>query len=432
MNVIRWIAAAMVAIFALGFAQARAMARPATLIPDIPLATSPAQEHVTALGVNAAGRYLAVWDVDAGGGNFDVWGQFIALSGQKIGDPFPIANSGKPEFAARVAYNPQDDEFLVVYEYSYETDDHDIRGQRVDGDSPTLVGEPLAVGVTTGDERAPDVAYLPAASQYLVAYAMDDDIWARRIARRGRGDDGGDFLGDEFPVAADPLSTESAPVVAAADHENFFLIAYVYAFSQDDDDVMAQRVRGEDAAEGPLLGEAFTLAASSERENAPALAYSPQARAFIALWQNALPFSEDVRGRWIDAGNLSNQPYFGSAFDVAADPVALERSPQVAVDSSTGQVLATLAYAPSPDAWYRLALVRLNRDPQAATPVLQSPSLLPERNGHVLTPRIQLAAGRSAFFLGYTIQWGTRSDADTDAYLHLADHWRVMLPMIWR
>ncbi len=431
MNSIRWFAATTTAAFLFLISPyAPTSARPAVPSDDIPIATSPAQERLDALGVNDRGDYLVVWEVDAGGGNLDVWGQYVALSGQKLGEPFPIATSSKPEYAARVAYNAQDDEFLVVYEYGYQADDHDIRGQRVDGKKGALIGPALGVGVTTGDERSPDVAYLPATGQYLAVYVMDGDIWARRIARRGQGDGGGDFLGDEFPVAADPLSPEKEPAVAAALHESYFLVAYAYAFSQEDDDVLAQRVRGAEASGEQLLGGKITLAASLERENGPALAYSPQARAFIALWQNVIPFSEDVRGRWLDAGDISAKPFIGREFEVAADAVAMERSPQVAVDAASGQVIAALTYASYPGDWRRPGLVRLQGDPWASQRILQPLSALPAGDGNALAPRIQLADGRMHFFLGYTIQWGTSPDADMDAFLHLADRWRVLLPLL--
>lgn len=433
MKRIQSIAAAGVAAFLLwAGAQAAVQARPDIFAREIPIATSPAQERLAALGVNSRGDYLVVWETDAGGGDTDIWGQFIDLTGRRLSQAFPIAATAKPEFAARVAYNPDDNEFLVAYEYAYQDGDHDIRGQRVDGDGPTLIGNALTIGVTTGDERTPDVAYLSATGQYLVAYAMDGDIWARRVARRGHGDGGGDFLGDEFPVASDPLSPESQPAVAAAFHENYFLVTYTYTFSQEDDDVLAQRVRGAETSGDQLLGEKITLASSLEREHASALAYSPRARAFITLWQVSIPFSEDVLGRWVDAGDLSSKPFIGDAFDVAADAVTMERWPQVDVDAASGQVVAALASAAAPGDWYRPAIVRLNGDPRGVNPVLVPPRALPERAGHALAPRIKLAAGRTHFFQGYTLQWGTSPEADMDAYLYLTDRWSVTLPMILR
>ena len=424
------ICAVWTASFLLGWGfQTPALARPAIFARAIPIATSAAQERLAALGVNNRGEYLVVWEVDAGGGNFDVWGRLYAATGQPLSHAFAIAATPRPEFGARIAYNALDDEFLVVYEDGYPSHEHDIRGRRVRSDPAGPVGDPLGIGITTGDERWPDVAFSSTAGHYLVAYVLDGDIWARRIARPGQGDTGGEFLGDEFPVAADPRSVETTPAVAAAIHEGYFLVAYVYTFSEGDDDVLAQRVQATAPEAAPLLGNHFTLAASLEKEHAPALAYSPQAHAFILLWQVSIPFSEDVMGRWVDAKDLSSKPFLGESFAVAGDPVAMERFPQVDIDAQLNQVVVVLAWAPSPGDWYRPGVVRLRGDPHASEHFLAPLHPLPEQAGHVLVPRVKLTPGRTQFLQGITIQWGTSPDADTDAFLYLTDRWSLMAPL---
>lgn len=423
-------------LLALTLLSAPAWAQSPFFARETPVDISPAKASLDALGVNATGEYLAVWQVDAGGGNFDIWARRAVLQPdfRWLGDAFAVADSAKSERAAAVAYNPTDDEFLVVYEYVYNAEDSDVRAQRVAGSAAApadVIGPVLSVGVTTGNENMPDVAFLAATGQYLAVYSMDGDVWGRRIARRGQGDQDGDFLGDEFIIAADAYA-ETHPVVAAASAESYFMVAYTYAFSPDDDDVRAQRVRGQMQNGEELLGAHPALADSADRENAPTLAYSSSAHAFITLWQVSIPFNHDIRGIWVDAGNYSDKPIIGQAFDVAADVLAMENAPQVDVDARTGEVAVAFSYADMVGSWSRPALVWLTPDPRVEKHVSRSVQALPERSFQTLAPRIRLWSGQSRFLTGYTARRGTSADADRDVYLLDVSRWGVALPIISR
>ncbi len=401
---------------------------------DIPLDTSLAMASIDAIAVNSQGEYLVLWQVEAGGGNTDIFARraWFHPDFQWLGDVFAIANSDRPEHTASVAYNAQDDEFLVLYEFAFSADDSDIRAQRVQGAAnvtPNLIGGMLPVAITTEAEKTPDIAYNRATGQYLAVYEMDDEIWGRRIARRGQGDNGGDFLGDEFPiVTADAPS--STPAVAAASHEGYFLVAYSYAFSPDDDDLRAQRVRGRPLHGEELLNGVFILAETQGREGAPDVAYSGMARAFIILWQNDFPANDDIAAAWVDAGNYTNDPIIGSSFPVSAQPAAQEQAPRVSVDAQTGATAVIFSYADGIEDWSRPALAWLNHDPHATPHVLRPVQALPERPFVSLGPRIHLWGGQPHFLAGYTRRWGASAEADRDAWLLAASRAGVALPII--
>ena len=409
-----------------------AWARATLFARTIPVATTPAAEHMAALGINDHGEYLVVWQVDAGGGNFDLWARRARVIPDFawLGAPFAVANSAKPEQNAAIAYNQKDNEFLVVYEYIDSPQDHDIRAQRIDAsaDAPApLLGGPLAVGVTTGSEQHPDATYLCATDQYLVVYEMDADIWARRVARRSQGD----FIGDEFIVAGAP-DAETGPAVAAARFEAYFLVSYTSAFAQEDTDIRAQRVRGRAQGTQNLLNPSFVLADTANQETAANVAYSPWARAFVAVWQQQLGENEDVLAAWVDAGNYTAQPLVGSPFAVAAHPTAVERRPRVDADSNNGDIVVALAWADTPQSWSRPAQVWLNRDPRASQHIAHPLQTLPERQFMTQDSRIRLLPGAGKFIQGYTARWGTSPNANTDAYLLTNSRWPTYLPVIWR
>ncbi len=433
-HIIPLISIALFFLFA-GVGMAATTPPPPFFAREIPLATTTAKESLDALAMNANNEYLALWQVDAGNGNIDIWARRAALRPDFhwLGDAFAVANSDRPEFAAAAAYDPIKDEFLVVYEYDYSNDDHDVRAQRVAGSAnapANLLGPSLPVAVTTGFERVPNVSFLAATGQYLVVYEMDGDVWGRRVARRGEGDQGGDFLGDEFPIAAETDREETSPAVAAAESEGYFMVAYNYAFSPADDDVRGQRVRGQKQNAEELLGEHFILADSADRENAPAIAYSRTANAFIILWQVAIPFNYDVRGVWVDAGNFSDKPIVGETFDIATDVLAMEAAPAVDVDAASGEVIAALSYAEMWGAWSRPAQVWLNADPRAAQRIIRPLQVLSERPFLTQKPRVGLIPGPNRFLMGYTARWGTSNTADQDAYLLMTSRSGLSLPLI--
>ncbi len=405
-------------------------------VREVPIAAGHYRERVSELGMNARGEYLVVWEVEQTAGDWDVWARRAALKPQFhwLGPAFPVAESQLSEEHAAVAYDPVQDTFLVVYQVKAGEGDHDIWGQRVKGQEPvdgnSLVGAPLAIGYTTGDETAPDVAFLPGTGQFLVVYTLHDDIWARRVARTGQGDGGGDFFGDEFPIATTP-EQEHRPVVKAALREMYFLVGYQVAFSPQDDDLVAQRVRGKaQQGENPLLGPAFGIASSMASEENLHLAYALREHAWFAVWQDTTPIQRDVRGVWLDAQDMGTDPLLQTPFAIAAHPQTWEQSPDAAVDPLTGDVVVTFTQAPGGESWSRGVLGWLEGEPSWPTPALRISAQTLPRPCLTQTPRVLLAPGSPRLPQAYTLQWGLGPDADTDAYLAVVDRWSTVLPRV--
>ena len=405
-------------------------------VHEVPIAAGPQRERVDALGINGRGEYLVVWEVEKTEGDWDIWARRATWKPifQWLGPAFPVADSDLSEENAAVAYDPVRDIFLVVYQVKAGEGDHDIWGQRVRGREPadgmSLVGAPLAIGYTTGDETAPDVAFLPGTGQYLVVYTLHDDIWARRVARTGQGDGGGDFFGEEFPITL-TNEREHDPVVEAAARELYFLVGYRVAFSPQDDDLIAQRVHGHaHQGEPPLLGEPFAIASSMASEEKLHLAYALREHALLAVWQDATPIQRDVRGVWIDARDLGDDPLLQAPFPLAAHPQTWEQSPFAAVDPLTGAVAMTYTQAPNGESWSQGVLAWLVGQATWPTPILRMGTHTQPRPCLTQAPRVILAPGSPRLLQAYTLQWGLGADADTDAYLAVVDRWSTVLPRV--
>ncbi|MDF1556353.1 MAG: hypothetical protein P1P84_25025, partial [Deferrisomatales bacterium] len=250
------------------------------------------------------------------------------ICGPASADGFPVADQVQDDAAPSAAHNPADDEYLVVWEYSWSAADHDIHARRLSGDGSPLTNR-LSVAVSGISESRPDVAHNPVSGEYLVVFeyaasASDHHIYARRV------DAYGSLVGSVIAVAA-LTNFEARPRVAYNLDDDQYLVVWEHRegageFTQHD--VRGQRV----AADGSLVGFAFSVTSGPLDEAAPAVAYGPAAGRYLVVWQDkgAGTGEYDLRGRLLDraggpAGavlDLSTWEYDQVAPDVAFDPGA--------------------------------------------------------------------------------------------------------------
>ncbi len=412
-----------------------------TFAREVVVADSGQDERLSAVTNNCnRAEWLVVWQWDTGGGDTDLWGRRArSIPGfEWLGDAFPIAASTSPERAARVAYNPLDDDFLVVYERKLLSDDVDVLGQRLAGwpgggdNGPDLRGSPFAIGASVGQETTPAVAFLPATQQFLVTYELNDDIRGRRVARYHMGTSGGETLGPAFIVAADPFRAEGAPTVIASDQQAYFLVAYTYEFTQNEFDVRGQRLKGFSAPGAELLDTAFDIANTTDDETQPDLAYSQNWHALLAVWTATAAGNSDVQGLWLDEYIQSGDPAMGPAFDVSANPIAYEMEPQATSDPVTGNTAVVMIVEPVPGATSRVGLVWLQPDPLALNHILTPRFTFPERPFPVSTPRLSLCPNRPGLLIGYSARFGVPPGYEYDAQLLAGSQWAVPMPLVQR
>lgn len=410
-----------------------------TFAREVPVAASDWDERLSDVTINCnRAEWLVVWQVDTGGGDTDIWGRRArSVPGfEWLGDAFPIAASASPQRAARVAYNPLDDDFLVVYERKLPSDDVDVMGQRVAGwpeggdNGPNLRGSEFAIGASVGQETTPAVAFLPATRQFLVTYELNDDIRARRVAPYHMGTNGGETLGPTFILAADPFRAERAPTVAASDQQAYFLVAYTYEFTQGEFDVRAQRVKGSSTPGDELMAAAFDIANTTDNEIQPDLAYSQNWHALLAVWTATAAGNSDVQGLWLDEYIQSGDPAMGPAFDVSAKPDGNEMEPQATSDPITGNTAVAMIVELVPGATSRVGLVWLQPNPLALNHILAPRFTFPERPFPVSTPRLSLCPNRPGLLIGYSARFGVPPDYEYDAQLLAGSQWAAPLPLV--
>jgi hypothetical protein len=117
-------------------------------------------------------EYLVVWYNNLSTDD-EIRGQLLDKHGKKLRSPFYIASSsGHDRRFPDVAYNKQDDEYLVVWENKPNTSPNEIRGQRLDSTGAILNAKEIIIyiGTTNIVPLKPKIAYANTANRYTVVW----------------------------------------------------------------------------------------------------------------------------------------------------------------------------------------------------------------------------------------------------------------------
>ncbi|MEO1085456.1 MAG: hypothetical protein AAFY88_14550 [Acidobacteriota bacterium] len=289
-----------------------------------------------------AGEFLVVWhstdDTIDSTGEIEIWGQRIeAGTGAEVGsNDFRISNQG-PDGASNsdarrpaVAYNPVDDEYLVVWDgdggMGLENDEFEIFGQRLEGASGARLSEEnfrISQMGPDGDDQfdagAPDVAHNVAQNEYLVVWGGDSDEPGDNIfAIWGQVLDGatGEAIGDHRRISTVTLNNQPnfdtrAPAIAHAVSSNHFLVVFPGDLSGDRElEIFGQLVDGETLVDVGFNRQLSDMGPDGNRgfdAEAPAVVYAPERQEFQVLWRgddNTAPYQNDefeIFGQRLDA-----------------------------------------------------------------------------------------------------------------------------------
>jgi hypothetical protein len=228
-----------------------------------------------AVAYNSQGNeYLVAWrgDDDAGtlvDNEFEIFGQRLTAAGGlagtndfRISDMGPDGNVAITAFNPALAYNPQANEYLVVWEGDDDTgalvdEEFEIYAQRLDaagaavGTNDFRLSDMGSDGNNQRDANEPSAAYDVQANEYLVVWSGDDsgetEIFGQRVSAAGSQEGTNDFrLSDVGPDGALGFVAR-APAVAYGTTPNAHLVVWdaddtggTFDFS-DDVDIYGQR-----------------------------------------------------------------------------------------------------------------------------------------------------------------------------------------------
>jgi hypothetical protein len=178
-------------------------------------------------------NFFILWnDSRKGKGQADIYGVFIDSNGNPAGDEFLVCDAPNDQIYPQMVYNPKQDQFLVTWEdFRYcKTDPCYLDTCSIYGKIFSSDGTPLSDTLIIADEGVDDrqqkIAYNPNRNEYLVVWndrrnehdAPNVDIYGRRI----KGD--GTLLND-FPVS-DFQGSQSYCSIVYAEKERMYLAVW--------------------------------------------------------------------------------------------------------------------------------------------------------------------------------------------------------------
>jgi hypothetical protein len=303
-----------------------------------------ATEVEAAVAYNSQNQeYLVVWTAELATPVKEIWGQRVDRTGALEDPAFRISPAGGERYNPDVAYDSQHNRYLVVWE-----DGLDVRGRLISATGGHITGElTIAQGYIGLDSASnPRVAYASTSDQYLVIWqygglagsSIDAQVYDYYGAPNGSA----------FDVVPYRFYASDAPPeqsdLAYNRSRNEYLVVWQQRFSGGKYDVYGRRVKMSNGV--GVQGSAFPIAATSaDDEFSPAVAAIPtvpNAGQYLVAWERDSGFDSDTQARAMSGtGSLS------FIVSLANTPWS-EHSPAVAGCESCQQFLAVWVWIPSP------------------------------------------------------------------------------------
>jgi hypothetical protein len=306
------------------------------------------QVHPASVYNHHSQEFLVVWqDQHWGWGqDADIYGRRVGPDGVPLSEHFGIAWEGNGRrLAPDVAYNATNGEFLVVWEYEFAADDHDIWARRIDSNG-VLVGSEFAIAALDRQESSPAVAYNAVANEYLIIWQRREgsDAVSHEAIYGQRLDAGGAIMGDPFPISAGLLD-QIDPAIAYSSGSNRYLVIWQEAVAPSVTQISASDtpfefdIYGQVVdSNGALSGSQVVISTWEYDQRVPRVAYNPTADEFLVVWQDhhwGWGQDADIYGQRVTAdGSLA-----GANFGIAWDDVYRREAPDVTYDTLAGEYM---------------------------------------------------------------------------------------------
>jgi hypothetical protein len=251
-----------------------------------------------------AGEYLVVWENTANASDHDLYGQEVAANGDLIGTGQGLVYDNFDQTNPDIVYNNTDQEYLLVWEQTYSATDHDIYSCRLYVSPGSCT--PSIVAYTNAYESSPAVAYNPDQHEYLVVYERKiggdefayHELFAQRVSALGA------TVGSALTLVSNGLDQSSPAVVYGG---GTYLITWQGKQPGSADvNIYAQLLAGDSATPGGII-PVSTWEGDQVR---PRLVYNHTDSQFMIVWEDqhwTAPTGWSIYGQRVDlGGNLVN------------------------------------------------------------------------------------------------------------------------------
>jgi hypothetical protein len=235
---------------------------------------------------------------------------------------------------AEIAFNPDDNEYLVVWESDGLTELKgvtDIYGRRLSGATNERVGIDFRISSLSDVDKnhrsnGPKVVYNRTAREYLVVWngsgLFDSpdrlfEVYGQRLSRTGK-EIGSNFrisyTTDLGKVSTSFVRSSGQPAVAWNSTNNEYLV--IWKGMGEPEDVVKMEIYGQRLKpNGELLGKYFRISHTTDQGNnfhasAPAIAYNSRDNQYLVVWSGGFKNESqaEVWGRGLSAAGLAFGP----------------------------------------------------------------------------------------------------------------------------
>ena len=254
-------------------------------------------------------EYLVVWQqYNSSQNKWEIYGRFVPWDGPKLPSqhiPFLIAEwSGLDLKYPRVAWNSFRNEYMVVWQTEGFLGQLLGIGRRRIGPGGGLLSNADFI-YQVNFPANPDIAYNPAADQFLVVWAQlgnsSIDIYGGRLNREGA------LQGSIFPIG-DADNEQQLPVVTTNEQDRYLVVWQDDRIVQGDWDIFAQFLD----VGGNKVGGSFWLAVSTDNETHPAMAVNGGSDQYLVVYQKTT-----LSGESLQADLFDRNGFFVERFEVA-------------------------------------------------------------------------------------------------------------------
>ena len=225
-----------------------------------------------------------------------------------------ISSDVEHQYEPDVVFNPNDDEYLVVYVNGWFSGLFDITAQRVDGDG-TLLSWANVASSSSAQRHSATAAFSPELDRYLIGYSRAAGSAAGYdvVGKTADPDLAGLSIAPEIVLVDSATDAASNPAVGAS--ADGFIALYNLPI-----DVRARRLAGDGTPLGP--GEGFPLGNQSSVAVGYPLEANAVARAdaigFVSAWHEYEIGTADV---YAQAVSPNSDRVLGPPLEVAVGPV---------------------------------------------------------------------------------------------------------------
>lgn len=259
---------------------------------------------------SVSGQCLVAWtEVEPVSWQWGIRTRLLGSDGVPIGNEAVVVEGGGHHTQPRVVYNPDFDEFLVVYSSDRDAGVVDVSAQLVRASDGALLGAAVVESGTDFDRSQPKAAYLAARDDYLIAYTCEDASGDRQVRAKVVADDlVGVGTSPEVVIASPPVD-DYAPAVGA--EGDGYLVAWARrqgtpAATQ----IRARRVSGDGVPIGSTSGFLVNDFAGLPSGSVTDVRFAGE-QGFLVGWvhnDSSSPTGADQHGRYVELGD--DQPAY--------------------------------------------------------------------------------------------------------------------------